>query len=105
MPQGVERLVEVPPGALLLHLTPQQRAQPVAVDPPIARAGEHRQDGEAPRLLRVATQRQRTVEHRKPAERLDALQEQPLAALGIRPISRARPTVTRGTERRGSNPS
>ena len=71
--QGVERLVEAPAGALLLHLPPQQCRQPVAVHPAIAGPRQHREDREPPRLLGVATQRAGTVEDGQAAERLDAL--------------------------------
>ena len=73
--QGVERLVETPAGPLLLHLTPQQSHQTVAAHPPIAGASQNGEDREPPGLLGVAAQGPRTVEHRKAAERLDALHE------------------------------
>ena len=73
--QGVERLVEAPAGALLLHLTPQESHQTVATHPPIAGARQHGKDRQPPGLLGVASQGAGTVEDGQAAERLDALHE------------------------------
>jgi len=71
--QGVQRLVQVPPGALLLDVAPQEARQPVAAHPAVSRPREDREQREPPRLLGIAAQRPAAVEHGKAAERLDAL--------------------------------